>query len=338
MTVQATGEITKANYVRNTLLGFALLMLLRLIILPYFTESLLAALCADLGKLFFTTYLAYVTAEHFAMKAGREELRKLGDATGRRIFLQSAQLGELAAEVIAQEPGENQSAMHDETLASELNRLASHAELSFEEVQRMCGLDISIPELADEARYRVIDDTVQEKVACPLCSKEKVILLAGFPGASKHATCFNCHHQFIAHRMPDGSIKLRYQDQAVVDCPNPECGNKIRITLGPRDWGKAIRNCFECFARITYDMETEKVEHWTQEQPLTISESAIENMQAECPYCSWRVTFRESRNSKGQWVQYCPHCTKLILVEDNCVAHRGGSQYRDIRQASPPTY
>ena len=108
----------------------------------------------------------------------------------------------------------------------------------------------------------------------------------------------------------------REASERLMDCPNPECQNTLKLKRGPTDFGKVIRNCYECFARITYDLDANSIDGWTKEEPLTLNKAQIADWKATCPYRSWTVTFKETRNSKDQWVQYCPNCTKLILVQE----------------------
>lgn len=305
------------DYVKRILIISASVLLLVMLILPYFEKGTLFTVAGDLSKLFLTTYLAYMISAHFSRKAAREELRDLGMTTGRRIFLHSAQLRELSAEVLGYEADGDRSKIYYNIIASQLNKLASHAELSFEEVQQMAQLDISIPALVDEVRSKVVDDTRRECVKCPFCQHDTDVLIGQNPGATKHLTCANCHHHFAVYRLADHSLKLGYEDQSVINCPNGECQNRIKIKRGPADFGKVVRNCYECFARVTFDLDANAVEGWTREEPLSIDSKRILDSKAECPYCSWVVTFKETRNSKEQWVQYCPSCTKLMLVKES---------------------
>jgi hypothetical protein len=115
--------------------------------------------------------------------------------------------------------------------------------------------------------------------------------------------------------LADGSIKLAFEDDFTVRCPNRECSNSLRIRRRSHEWGVVVRNCYECFARIKYNVDSQAVEDFTIETPLAVPAGSIANGRGPCPYCSYSVVFKGTKNSRGEIVQFCPKCTQLMLVE-----------------------
>jgi transposase-like protein len=281
---------------------------------------------SNLVSLLLTFYVSYAITNHFAQKSSRadlrgqeesskKELRNLAEASGEHIFLLSSQIRELAEETDSFDPDGDRSAIYLESLVSQMQKLASQAELSFHNMQRIAGLDISIPELRDEVRTTIEQGTRLENVSCPHCNDENQIALSLRANSTRHNRCSKCRKGFVLHRLPDGHAKVTFQDSFSIKCPNPGCNNEIFIRRKDSEWGIMIRNCFECFARVRYDLDRKEVEGYEIEKPLTQKQSAIVDGRGPCPYCSYSVVFKETKNDSGQQVQYCPNCTRLIVVE-----------------------
>jgi len=276
-----------------------------------------AQILANLTMVFGTFYVSFLISRHFAVMSSRKELQDLAEASGTRVFLLCSQMKELAEDILNYEPDGESSKIYYEVIATQLTRLAGQAELSFEDLQRIAKVNISIPKLREDVETRVVEGARREKIPCPGCKAESDVIIGSGAGASKHCRCAACGKLFMAHRLSDGGIKLSYSDEFEIRCPNEKCTNLIRIRRGTTDWGTAVRNCYECFARIRFDLDRKKVEGFTIEAPLSLPSSQIIDGQCKCPYCSWLVSFRESRNSRGEWIQFCPHCTKLIKVQES---------------------
>lgn len=309
----------------------AVFLLPLVIVLGYLQVDLVSSILRDTMQVFLTTFLAYVITRHFAQKTAgdnlrnvqetaRENLRDLGIASGRRILLLSAHMEELAEEIVNFRADGHLSPIYYKTVTTQLGRLAKEARLSVYDIQEMVKLDISIPALMDEVRTKIVDSAVREVVRCPNCSKQTEILLDETP-STRHVVCTTCRTLFTAHRLPGGEVKLgipraefRSNVPHFVDCPNPNCSQRIRVNVRPNESGTIVRNCFECFARIKYILDERLVEGFEIESPLELPKREIKGNSGKCPYCSGVVFFKEKRNSRGEWIQYCPHCTKLIRV------------------------
>ncbi len=281
---RASESIRRGNKIEVFLLFFALLVLALLVGVPYFIKSTLLTVVSDLGKIFFTLYISYVVTQQFAQKSAREDLRDLAESSGSRLFLLSSHIRELADEIMGYEPDGERSGLHYKTMASEMQRLATQAELSFQDMYRMAKLDISIPALIDEARTRVVEATRREEFECPYCKRKRELFFDMSPGATKHTFCDRCHKPFVIHRLPDGSIRFGFEEVFVVDCPNPKCPNRIKIKKKPTEYGTVIRNCYECFTRIKLSLDTQRVESFDSEEPLRIAEDTIKDGRGQCPY------------------------------------------------------
>lgn len=304
------------QYDPQTYLGLAALLVLILVTITGTTSTdPLTKVTSSITSIFATFYVSYLISKHFAQEQARHELIRLAEASGSRVFLLSSQIKGLAEDVLNIEPEGESSSIHYESIATQLTRLGDQAELSFEDLKRIANVDISIPQLREQAAIRIEEGARREEIPCPSCSNKMEVLLGATEGASRHVRCDKCGKIFIAHRLHGNVVKLSFSDDFEVQCPNPNCTNRIRVRRGATDFGSTVRNCYECKARITYDFDTDKVVGYTVEEPLHVALNAIKDGRAECPYCAWLVSLKETRNSRNEWLQFCPHCTKLIQVD-----------------------
>jgi hypothetical protein len=286
------------------------------LVLKYAFPSNALSAVADLVTVLLASYVSYAVSRFFATQSARSDLRDLAEATGEHIFLLSSQIRQLADESTDYQKEAARSQIYLETLRSQLYKLASQAELSFHNTQRLAGLDISIPALRDEVRTAFEEGTKTESVQCPRCKSPAEVVLSTNQGATRHAQCAKCKLPFMAHRLVDGKIRLTYEDSNRIDCPNSGCENSLIINRRGHEHGVVIRNCYECFARIRFNLDTRTVEGFDVEQPLEVPDGNIKDGHGPCPYCSYDVVFKGTRNSKGRMVQFCPNCTKLMLVSE----------------------
>ncbi len=314
---QSNGTQTgSSSDVQNVMGVAALILVVAAAMIGHFATEKPAQILADVTMIFGTFYVSFLVSRHFARVTSRKEMQDLAEASGTRIFLLSSQMRDLAQDVYNYDPDGPTSKIYYEVVGTQLTRLASQAELSFEDLQRIARVNISIPKLREEAVTRVEEGAQREKINCPECQNQVEVLMPRAAGASKHCRCDKCRKVFICHRLPDGIIKMSYSDDIEIDCPNSSCSNRIRIRRGPTDWGTTIRNCYECYARVQFNFDTKKVDKFDIEEPQVLEASKIIGGQAECPYCAWTVSFRDTRNSRGEWLQFCPNCTKLIRVKE----------------------
>ena len=285
--------------------------------ISYFLNTPAAYAMADLVMFLLAAYVSYVITSYYARIAARSELRDLAEASGERIFLLSTQMEELAEEIEEHAARVDAPALYLSLLPAQLNRLASQAEVSVHDLQRIAGEDININQLRQDVRSTVERAIQTEAVKCPHCGADQQVALSLDPGKTKHTACAACRMHFILHRLPGGNIKLSYPDAFRVKCPNPDCGNDILVKKGPDEWGIVIRNCFECYARIKIDVDRKVVDAHELAKPLTVVRSAIVDGKAQCPGCGFVVQFKGTKNRRGVEVQYCPRCTKLITVKDD---------------------
>ena len=153
-------------------------------------------LLLEIVKLFLSLYIAYVITRHYSARSAREDLTDIGIASGKRIFQLSAHIKELANEISTFEPDGINSKIHYKTLISNLNRLASDAELSFQDMQQIAKLDISIPEIINSTQERSVYRQELEVVKCPYCDSEKEIVMSSKAGTTKQVVCPGCKKVF----------------------------------------------------------------------------------------------------------------------------------------------
>lgn len=296
--------------------GASALVVVVVIFLKYAFPSNALSAVSDLVTVLLASFVSYAVSRYFATQSARSDLRDLAEATGEHIFLLSSQIRQLADESTDFQRDAERSRIFLEILRSQLHKLASQAELSFHNTQRLAGLDISIPALRDEVRTAFEEGTKIESVQCPRCKSPAEIVLSTNPGATRHSQCVKCRLPFMAHRLVDGTIRLAFEDANRIDCPNPACDNSLIINRRGHEHGVVIRNCFECFSRIRFNLDSRSVEGYDIEETLKVLDTAIVGGHGPCPYCSYDVTFKGTRNSKGAMVQFCPSCTKLMVVSE----------------------
>ncbi len=283
-------------------------------LLSGFNESRPLSVATSLVTLLLTFFVSYVVTRHYAQKAARAELFDLGQASGEQTLLLSQQLRELATEAEGFQPDDDRSELFIDSMISHLNKMASQAELSFHNIQRMAGLDISMPALRAVVQTAIEEGLRTERVPCPHCRCDNDVLVPASEGKTKATKCGDCRKPFTVHRLAEGKLKIMFPELRELRCPNPKCSNEILIRKKEDEWGTVVRNCFECFARIRYDLDEGKVEGFEVETPLVASE--ILGGRVRCPYCGNRAVLKGGPNSRGERLMSCPSCTKLMRVEE----------------------
>lgn len=268
---------------------------------------------------FASVYLSFVVTRHYAQATAREELRRLAEAAGSRIFLLSRQMRQLASELKDSEPTDEIAKVVGNSIAAQIDRLAAQADLSVEDLERIADVELPLPAMRDAAQTRAEVSTKREQVACPHCEKPVEVTISTSGGRSRHGRCSNCRRGFVVHRIADGSLKVGHSDHFHIKCPNPACENEIGIRPRETEWGIIIRNCFECYARVQYDLDRQEVDSFTVETPVTVASGQVENTadsqrRVSCPSCGYVLTLRAYKNSRGQELVSCTRCTKLVAV------------------------
>lgn len=281
---------------------------------------------------FASIFLSFVVTRHYAQVTAREELGQLAEAAGSRIFLLSRQMQQLATELRDVEPNDEIAKAVGNAIAAQIDRLAAQADLSVEDLERMANVDLPLPAMRDEAQTRVEATTRIERISCPHCSANADIAISTAGGASRHGRCAECGRGFVVHRIPDGSLKVGHTEYFRIECPNPDCRNEIGMRPKEREWGIIIRNCFECFARVQYDLDERAVDSFAVEEPERVAPSDVEDAgegqrSVPCPSCAYTLSLRGYVNSRGQEVMSCTRCTRLVLVEPADDGPRGRSRH-----------
>jgi uncharacterized C2H2 Zn-finger protein len=269
---------------------------------------------------FASVYLSFVVTRHYARVTSREELRRLAEAAGSRIFLLSLQMRQLASELAGSEPADEVTKVAVDSIAAQIERLAAQADLSVEDLERIADIDLPLPAMRDAAQTRVEAATKRERIKCPHCDHEVEVTISTAGGTTRHGRCPNCKRGFVIHRLGDGTLKVGHTEYFRIDCPNPSCKNEIGIRPRETEWGIIIRNCFECFARVSYDLDNRKVQNFVVETPLTVAADKVEittngQRRVSCPSCGYVLTLLGYINSRGQELMSCPRCTKLVAVQ-----------------------
>lgn len=267
---------------------------------------------------FSSVFLSFVVTRHYAQVTAREELKRLAEAAGSRIFLLSVQMRQLVQELNSFSGGDGITRIFIDSASSQIDRLASQADLSVEDLERIADVDLALPAMRDAAQTRVEATTKREQIPCPHCSELVDITIGTAANATKHSYCDKCNRGFVVHRVADGSLKVSHTGYFRIDCPNTGCTNDIGIRARENEWGTIIRNCFECYARVQYDLDKKQVESFRVESPLDIVDSNIEITgdlrRGPCPGCGYSVIFQDYKNSRGEQLTSCPRCTKLVRV------------------------
>jgi DNA-directed RNA polymerase subunit RPC12/RpoP len=270
-----------------------------------------------------SVYLSFVVTRHYARVASREELRRLAEAAGSRIFLLSLQMRQLASELADSEAADKVTKVVVNSIAAQIDRLAAQADLSVEDLERIADIDLPLPAMRSAAQTRVEAATKLEKINCPHCGSELEVTVSTAGGTTRHGLCSTCKQGFVVHRLGDGTVKVGYTEYFRIQCPNPSCQNEIGIRPRETEWGIIIRNCFECFARVHYDLDQRKVSKFERETPLTVAEDKVETTNGQrrvlCPSCSYVLTLQGYKNSRGQELMSCPRCTRLVAVQTEAV-------------------
>jgi transcription elongation factor Elf1 len=214
-------------------------------------------------------------------------------------------------------PGEEYIVVN--SIGAQIDRLAAQADLSVEDLERIADIDLPLPAMRDAAQTRVEAATKIERIKCPHCNLEVEVAVSTARGTTRHGSCSECGGGFVIHRLGDGTLKVEYTEYFRINCPNPNCQNEIGIRPGETEWGIIIRNCFECFARVHYDLDNRRVSKFERETPLTVTEDQVETTnrqrRVKCPFCSYVLTLQGYKNSRGEELMSCPRCTLLVAVQ-----------------------
>jgi hypothetical protein len=269
---------------------------------------------------FASVYLSFVITRHYAQATAREELRRLAEAAASRILLLSVQMRQLASDLGEFDTNDEVARVLTNSISAQIDRLSAQADLSVEDLERIADVDLSLPAMRDDAQTRVEATTKREHLSCPHCEEPVEITIGTASGTSRHGRCTKCRRGFVVSRIADGSLKVAHTEYFRIDCPHPECKNEIGIRPRDTEWGIIIRNCFECFARVQYDLDEREVAHFSIEEPLPLAAHNVkttddEQRRAPCPSCGYMLTLRGYLNSRGEELMSCPRCTKLARVE-----------------------
>jgi hypothetical protein len=267
---------------------------------------------------FASVFLSFVVTRHYAQVTAREELKRLAEAAGSRIFLLSVQMRQLVSDLSQFDSEDKLAGVFVDSVATQIDRLSAQADLSVEDLERIADVDLSLPAMRDAAQTRVEAATKREHIPCPHCAKPVDVTIGTAPGANKHGKCDSCRKGFVVHRMTDGTLKVSHTGYFRIDCPNPQCDNEIGINRRDNEWGTIIRNCFECYARVRYDLDVGKIVSFEIEVPQNITVSDIQlagdQRRGPCPACGYSLVFQGYKNRREQELTSCPRCTKLVLV------------------------
>jgi predicted Zn finger-like uncharacterized protein len=296
------------------LVAAAVGLLLTVLVLSHLDESRSLAFAADGVSVVLTFFVSYVVTRHFATYSARANLADLGMATGEQTVLVTDQLRDLASELQEFQTTDDRAELYLSQIASQLARLSSQTELSFKNVQRMAGLQLSIDDLRRGVASTVEPGTIKEVVNCPNCRTPKEVALSTIPGRSRATRCGKCRFGFTVNRLPENKVKLTFEDVVRIDCPNDSCTTSIPVKKRAGDQGVVIRNCFECYARIRFNVDSDEIEHWEIEQPIDVGGDTIREDHVNCPYCSHSVRLLQGRNSRGERLTSCANCTRLIRI------------------------
>lgn len=269
--------------------------------------------------LFFgSVFISFVVTKHYAEITAREELKRLAEAAGSRIFLLSVQMRQLVGDLSNFENDDELTKVFLGSVSSQIERLSAQADLSVEDLERIADVDLELPAMRDAAQTRVEASTKREQIACPHCQETVDVTIGTAAGANKHGRCPKCRKGFMVHRIADGSLKISHTNYFRIDCPNPACDNEIGINRRESEWGTIIRNCYECHARVRYDLDKGQVESHVLEPPLDLKASAIVVVNSvrrgPCSGCGYSLILSGHLNRSNEEVLSCPRCTKLVRV------------------------
>lgn len=304
-TIQSNDTPTKGlDTVIRWLAYAATLAIILVIAAAQLAPSPMMQLVSGFITFFSSVFLSFVVTRHYAQVTAQEELKRLAEAAGSRMFLLSVQMRQIVNDLSQFESDNEVENVFIESMAAQIDRLAAQADLSVEDLERIAEVELALPAMRDAAQTRVEAGTKREQIPCPHCRQTVDVTIGTTAGASRHSTCDSCKRGFVVHRISDGSLKVSHTAYFTIDCPNPECDNQIGINRREKEWGVIIRNCFECYARVQYNLDTEEVLSFSVEEPLTIDASSIEDSTGQrrgaCPGCGYSVIFKGYKNSRGE--------------------------------------
>jgi ribosomal protein S27E len=275
---------------------------------------------SNVVTIFASFLLSAVVTRHYSQISTERELGRLAEAAASRIYLLSIQMREVVDDLQGLDVVDERETQFIESVAAQIDRLSAQADLSVEDLQRIADVDLSLPALRDEAQTRVEAASKRESVPCPHCGERHDVLMSTKGGTSKHSRCEETRRGFVVHRLNDGSLKVSHTGYFRIDCPNQECGNEIGVRRRDGEWGVIVRNCFNCFARIQYNLDSEEIDSWEVETPMEVPLSSVraegDVRKVQCPDCGYDLTLQGFTNSRGEEVISCSRCTKLLRVKD----------------------
>ncbi len=296
----------------------AIVAIVLVVIAAQLVQSRMMQVVSSFITFFASVFLSFVVTRHYAQVTAREELKRLAQAAGSRIFLVAFQMRQLVSDLSQFETDDSLTRVFVTSVSAQIDRLSAQADLSVEDLERIADVDLALPAMRDDAQTRVEATTKREQLPCPYCKEAVDMTIGTASGASKHGRCGKCRRGFVVHRVADGSLKLSHTAYFRITCPNTACGNEIGINPRQSEWGIIIRNCFDCYARVKYDLDKGQVDSFAIEQPLELEASRIElsgdQRQGPCPGCGYVVALQGRPNSRGEELISCPRCTKLIKV------------------------
>ena len=104
---------------------------------------------------FASMYLSFVITRHYAQITAREELKRLAEAAGSRIFLLAVQMRQVAGELRTFDREVQHTGQFVESVAIQIDRLSAQADLSVEDLERISDVELSLPAMRDAAQSRV---------------------------------------------------------------------------------------------------------------------------------------------------------------------------------------
>jgi hypothetical protein len=304
---------TQPNRIESILLVAACVVLAVTVALTFVSQDVSFRIVAELVKLFLTVYASYAITRAYSQRAMRLELHDVAKVTMRRLVLLATDIQGIASELTAS-ADERTLQSTAVSLGAQLRRMATHAEASIDDIGVMARLDISLATLKEEIRTRIVDSEEEEIAPCPSCSKPVSVNLLTSP-SSKQVACRSCSTMVVFHRLPDGGVKIR-KAGAIVKCPNPSCAASFQLREKPTDFGIVIRNCYECFARIKYDLDTSSVQSFQVVTPYPASADAAPDGRITCPHCAAHIPYRPFTNAAGRMVQGCMNCRELLAFPE----------------------
>jgi hypothetical protein len=297
-----------------------------------------------------------------------QELAKLAEFSRRRVGILSANLTSLTEEISNIQTLEEIKRLVMYTLLN----LGQDARASVKDIEDMVGITLPAPKSEDvtttpdlvalpeppasTSAPTPILAPAQDFITynCTVCGYSNSSPLGSEQGATKHATCTNCHSRLFLHRLADGAYRVVRRDEkrlstyaisrpleastAEATWPRkvhpyfscPRCQHHISYSDLP-DQAVIEKPCFSCLSVVSYDKTRDTARVIREKTPAYIDSIDVDTI--ECNSCGTIFSPKVFRTVDGRRFICCFNCNQLyfqkqdekVAIEKKCVTPSCGN-------------